>query len=312
MTRCAASRCRTRTTGRRPAAVRDDLRASPPPKLRRGRMVSQFARQISRAGPHPPARTRPTWCGSWRSTLRSLGLDGADDGRTARARPALTRTARRADRPGRGPGGRLGGGQADHHRVRLLRPRGRAAPDATAPPSSRPRRWRPRWRPPPGTCSGSPRSYGPEGEAVLESLRGAARVDQRTSGLEDALAEARVAIVAVIDRSEAPVAPKTPAHPGPPSDTAPSHHTERGRPRTRTPATRPCPDSHPLPGGKTAAGRPRRSGGGRTTAARALAELQRRTGRVGGRRSPTRRSRSAGGSWNERSEPRHRRMRHEQ
>ncbi|WP_190817006.1 BREX-2 system ATPase PglY [Saccharopolyspora pogona] len=112
--------------------------------------------------------------------------------------------------------------------------------------------------------------YGAEGEAVLEALRGAAQVDQRTASLPDALQEARRAVIAVMERSRtaaaspvsAPVKPESaPATPEPPNDAV---------------STATASDHPPAPAethAKNTNSRTPRSGGGRTTAARAVAEL---------------------------------------
>ncbi|MFJ3724965.1 phage resistance protein [Streptomyces sp. NPDC090045] len=110
--------------------------------------------------------------------------------------------------------------------------------------------------------------YGAQGEAVLETLRGAAQADQRTSNLKDALLEARRAIVSVIDRSETAAAParqpQAPVQPAIGFPAGPNEidlNTETSHP--------PVPTSHPAPGKAS-----RRSGGGRTKAAQAAAQLR--------------------------------------
>ncbi|GAA3436934.1 hypothetical protein [Kutzneria kofuensis] len=105
--------------------------------------------------------------------------------------------------------------------------------------------------------------YGPEGEAVLDTLRGVARVDQRTASLPDALDAARKAIVSVMERSRAAVHPPVPTPPKPkPDPGSVDLTTESSHP--------PVPDAPAKPAGRRST---RRSGGGRTTAAQAVAEL---------------------------------------
>ncbi|MFE0733414.1 DUF6079 family protein [Streptomyces sp. NPDC058855] len=114
-------------------------------------------------------------------------------------------------------------------------------------------------------------SEGPEGEAVLESLRNAARSDQRTNDLKDALARAQRDVLALVKRNRAAATPPpAPAPPAPrPGDVA-----------LDTPTSHPqVPEESeskagPAAGGSGTGGRLRRSGGGRTTAVRAVAELQ--------------------------------------
>ncbi|MGR7001245.1 hypothetical protein ACU686_29615 [Yinghuangia aomiensis] len=122
-------------------------------------------------------------------------------------------------------------------------------------------------------------TYGAAGEAVLAELRGAARVDQRTSDLKEALAEARRGIVKVIERAQAaaaaaaaaskPAGPEPAARTEPPTPTSPNDvdlSTDSSHP--------PVPSSHSTAETGTASrGSSRRSGGGRTKASRALAEL---------------------------------------
>ena len=106
--------------------------------------------------------------------------------------------------------------------------------------------------------------YGPEGQAVLETLSGIARVDQRTASLPDALREARRALVAVMERSRAQTPPPAPTRQEPASNpNSVSLSTTTSHP--------PVPETKPVGTGKRAAPR---SGGRRTTAARAIAELR--------------------------------------
>ncbi|WP_432061647.1 BREX-2 system ATPase PglY [Streptomyces sp. S1] len=110
-------------------------------------------------------------------------------------------------------------------------------------------------------------SEGPEGAALLDSLRNVARSDQRTGNLKDALAQTQREVLALVKRNRA-VSPPSPA-PAPPAPRS-------GDVDLNTPSSHPAV---PEENGSTAAssgttGRVRRSGGGRTTAVRAVAELQ--------------------------------------
>ncbi|MFJ6769404.1 phage resistance protein [Kitasatospora sp. NPDC091257] len=106
-------------------------------------------------------------------------------------------------------------------------------------------------------------NYGPAGQAVLEELRGIAR--EVTTDLPQALKDARRAIVEVIDRSQAAVTPPPPVAPVTPPEPAPGADDTDLNTRTSDPR---------VPTEPTARRPVRRSGGGRTTAARAIAELR--------------------------------------
>ncbi len=235
-----------------------------PPKLRRGRMVGLFARRIAHQArafqPHAADLVREL---EKRSVL--LGLDEADEG----GRLALARRSRdlldslvalERESSGGSAGAKqiitgfaafdLGGVPAGRYGASVKQAEAVASALGGA-----------AW----DMLRLAP-NYGAAGEAVLESLRGAARADQRTTDLTGALGEARSALVAVIDRSQ-PAAPVA----SPPVDTAvPEKPTGPDDIDLSTGAGRPqVPTSHPQPGRA-----PRRSGGGRTTAARAIDELQ--------------------------------------
>ncbi|MFF3731989.1 DUF6079 family protein [Streptomyces sp. NPDC002476] len=106
-------------------------------------------------------------------------------------------------------------------------------------------------------------SEGPEGEALLESLRNAARSDQRTADLKDALARTQREVLALVKRNRATsIPPPAPAAPRP------------GDVSLDTPTSHPPVPEQPSDARPSAPGRAKRSGGGRTTAARAVAELQ--------------------------------------
>ncbi|MEU3217067.1 DUF6079 family protein [Streptomyces sp. NPDC006971] len=106
-------------------------------------------------------------------------------------------------------------------------------------------------------------SEGPEGEALLESLRNAARSDQRTADLKDALARTQREVLALVKRNRATSTP-------PPAPAAP----RPGDVSLDTPTSHPPVPEQPSDARPSAPGRAKRSGGGRTTAARAVAELQ--------------------------------------
>ncbi|MFE4331972.1 phage resistance protein [Streptomyces sp. NPDC056831] len=244
-----------------------DIFGERPPTLRRGRMVGQFARQISRqAHAYQPRAADLVQELERRSVV--LGLDGADEtGRLAiarRSRDLLDELVGLDSGAASGSAGAkqiitafasfdLGEVSAGRYGASIKQ----AEIVTTALVGAA-------W----DMFKLAPK-YGAQGRAVLEELRGAAQADQRTTKLEDALQNARVSIVAVIDRSDTesvpPVAP-TPATA--PTDNNPADtpnnvdlNTETSRP--------PVPTTHPATGRA-----PKRSGGGRTTAARAIAELQ--------------------------------------
>ncbi|MFE1403478.1 DUF6079 family protein [Streptomyces sp. NPDC058770] len=106
-------------------------------------------------------------------------------------------------------------------------------------------------------------SEGPEGEALLESLRNAARSDQRTADLKDALARTQREVLALVKRNRATSTP-------PPAPAAP----RPGDVSLDTPTSHPPVPEQPSDARPSAPGRAKSSGGGRTTAARAVAELQ--------------------------------------
>ncbi|MCQ4043243.1 phage resistance protein [Streptantibioticus rubrisoli] len=239
------------------------------PTLRRGRIVSQFARQIlGKARAYQPHAADLVEQLEQHAAL--LGLDETDDsGRLALARRSLALldallATDQGSASGTGSarqtvaalaGFDLAGAPAPRYGVSIVQAQAVASALANA-----------AWdmlRLAPG--------YGPKGQAALDALRNAARADQRTANLPDALRDARRAVVAVMEersrveahsvaeasRAERP----TPVRPGPGSVdlTTPSSHPPVPEARTeRTPGER----------------RVRRSGGGRTKASRAIAELR--------------------------------------
>ncbi|MFD7433339.1 phage resistance protein [Streptomyces sp. NPDC059861] len=228
------------------------------PTLRRGRMVNQLARQIvQQAGAHQEAaRELVTQLERHAGFLR---LDEtAENGRLAVARRAVDLLRELTRSAGQGAAGArktveslaafdFGEVGADRFGTSVKQARAVAqALDSTS------------W-----TTLDLATSEGPEGEALLDSLRNAAQSDQRTNDLKEALARTQREVLALVKRNRAtPPAPPAPPAPRPsdvPLDTPSSHPPVP----EQSPGTRP-----------STPGRVKRSGGGRTTAARAVAELQ--------------------------------------
>ncbi|MFJ8648302.1 phage resistance protein [Streptomyces sp. NPDC093546] len=228
------------------------------PTLRRGRMVNQLARQIvQQAGAHQEAaRELVTQLERHAGFLR---LDEtAESGRLAVARRSVDLLRELTRSAGQGAAGArktvealaafdFGEVGADRFGTSVKQARAVAqALDSTS------------W-----TTLDLASSEGPEGEALLDSLRNAAQSDQRTNDLKEALARTQREVLALVKRNRAtPPAPPAPPAPRPsdvPLDTPSSHP--------------PVPEHSPGTGPSTP-GRVKRSGGGRTTAARAVAELQ--------------------------------------
>ncbi|HEY9440338.1 MAG TPA: phage resistance protein, partial [Streptomyces sp.] len=201
----------------------------PAPTLRRGRMVNQFARQITEE-----ARAHEEYAIALVAKLEEravfLGLDSTDEsGRLPLARrcvellKALTRGA------GQGAAGAkktvdalaafdLGQVGADRFGSSITQAKGvaQALTDTS-------------W-----TTLELAVNEGPEGQALLDSLRNAAGADQRTSDLPGALVRTQREVLALVKRNRAaatppppaPVAPAAPLSPGAnevPLDTATSH-----------------------------------------------------------------------------------------
>lgn len=247
-----------------------DIFGEQPPKLRRGRLVSHFARQITSKArdckPHVD-----TLVEELEKHAALLGLDGADEPTAGR----LTLARRSRDLLGELYGisqGSVGGtaaakqvitafaafdlGEASAGRYGASIKQAKAVADALVVAA---------W----DMLKLAP-NYGPQGEAVLEALRGAARADQRTMRLEDALRDARKSIVAVIERSQAPARPQppvaTPASASPAAQLTTPNEVSLNNDTARPPVS----THHPLPGQRAA----RRSGGGRTRASQAVAQLR--------------------------------------
>ncbi|MDJ1130795.1 BREX-2 system ATPase PglY [Streptomyces iconiensis] len=234
------------------------LFGDPAPTLRRGRMVNQLARQIvQRAGEcHEPARELVTQLERHSGFLQ---LDEtAESGRLAVARRAVELLRELTRSAGQGAAGArktvealaafdFGEVSVDRFGTSLKQagPMARAL-DATS------------W-----TTLDLAASEGPEGEALLESLRNAAQSDQRTSHLEEALATAQREVLALVKRNR--TAPTPPPEPLPvqraedvPLDGDSSH-----------PAI--LIDAAP---GSSVKETVKRFGGSRTTASRAASALQ--------------------------------------
>ncbi|MER6219270.1 phage resistance protein [Streptomyces sp900105755] len=233
------------------------------PALRRGRMVNQFARQIIEA-----ARAHRDHTADLVHQLEAhasfLGLDQtADTGRLALARRSLQLLDTLTAEAGKGAAGAkktvealasfdLGEISADRYGTSIKQARSVAEAVASAPWSTL------------ELAAG----LGPEGAALLDSLRNVARDDQRTANLRDALTRAQREVVALVKRSQAAATPPpAPVAPQPTADDL-SLNTPTSDPRI--PYT-PQPAPTPTPSGS---GTARTSGGRRTTAARAAADLQ--------------------------------------
>lgn len=243
-----------------------DVFGERPPTLRRGRIVGQFARQIlGKARDYQlPADALVT---ELEKHAILLGLDGSDEaGRLALARRSrdLLDELKTMDRGAAGGAAAakqvitafatfdLGGVSAGRYGASIKQAQTVASALTTTV-----------W----DMLKLAP-TYGPEGEAVLERLRRAAQADQRTENLKDELERAGKSIIEVIRRRQAAAAPA----PLPPVSVAP----EPAVPRTPNEVDLSTETSHPpVPTSHPTAGRAkRRSGGGRTKASQALAELR--------------------------------------
>lgn len=243
-----------------------DIFGEQPPKLRRGRLVTQFARQITGKARDFKPHT-DTLVAELEKHAALLGLDGTDDsGRLALARRSRDLLGELSGLAQSAAGGSaaakqiitafaafdLGETSAGRYGTSIKQAEVVAGALVVA-----------AW----DMLKLAPK-YGPQGEAVLEALRGAARADQRTVRLEDALQEARKSIVTVIDRSDArPQQP--PATPASVSPAAPLTTPNEVSLNNNT-AQPPVSTHHPIPGPRAA----RRSGGGRTKASQAIVQLR--------------------------------------
>jgi hypothetical protein len=234
------------------------------PTLKRGRMVNQFARQIIES-----ARSFQDHAADLVRQLEDhagfLGLDETDDtGRLALARRSLQLLDALTAEAGKGAAGAkktvealasfdLGETSADRYGTSIKK--ARAVAEALAAAS---------W-----STLDLASAEGPEGAALLDSLRNVARGDQRTGNLRDALSRTQREVLALVKRNRAAATPPpAPVAPVPPAPTA-------GDVPLDTPTSHPpIPEIPQQAGAATGSGTARRSGGGRTTAARAAAELQ--------------------------------------
>ncbi|MCF0087268.1 MULTISPECIES: phage resistance protein [unclassified Streptomyces] len=233
-----------------------------PPALRRGRMVNQFARQIIEA-----ARAHRDHAADLVHQLEThayfLGLDQtADTGRLALARRSLQLLDAVTAEAGKGAAGAkktvealasfdLGETSADRYGTSVKKARAVAEAVASAPWSTL------------ELAAG----LGPEGEALLDSLRNVARDDQRTADLRDALVRTQREVVALIKRAQATTPPPTPVAPQP---TAGDQSLDTPTSDPRIPYAPPQEGTTPASGGGTA----RKSGHRSTTVSRAVADLQ--------------------------------------
>ncbi|MFI0227201.1 BREX-2 system ATPase PglY [Streptomyces lydicus] len=229
------------------------------PTLRRGRMVNQFARQITEQ-----ARSHQEHAADLVRKLEEhagfLRLDGTDEaGRLALARRSVELLKVLTQAAGQGAAGAkktvealasfdLGQVSADRFGASVKQARTVAqALDAAS------------W-----TTLDLASSEGPEGQALLDSLRNVAGSDQRTSDLRDALVRTQREVLALVKRNRA-VATPPPAPPVAPSANQVSLNTATSHPPVAQERT-PVSASGRIPAS--------RAGGTRTTAARAVAELQ--------------------------------------
>jgi hypothetical protein len=226
-------------------------------------MVNQFARQITDS-----ARASQEHAADLVRQLedhsRFLGLDETDDtGRLALARRALALLKALTAAAGQGAAGArktvetlasfdLGAVSADRYGTSIKQ--ARAVAEALAAAS---------W-----STLDLASAEGPEGAALLDSLRNVARGDQRTGDLREALARTQREVLALVKRNRAAATPPpVPVVPVPPAPTAGDVplNTDTSHP--------PVPETPQQTSAITGSGAVRRSGGGRTTAARAAAEL---------------------------------------
>ncbi|ODA74658.1 hypothetical protein APS67_001320 [Streptomyces sp. AVP053U2] len=238
-----------------------------PPALRRGRMVNQFARQIIEA-----ARTHRDHAADLVHQLEAhasfLGLDQtAGTGRLALARRSLQLLDALTAEAGKGAAGAkktvealasfdLGETSADRYGTSVKKARAVAEAVASAPWSTL------------ELAAG----LGPEGEALLDSLRHVARDDQRTADLRDTLARTQREVVALIKRSQAAATP-TPV-PVAPQPTAGDLSLDTSTSDPRISYTQPQETPSAASGSGSGSGTARKSGGRRTTVVRAAADLQ--------------------------------------
>ncbi|MFF3561391.1 phage resistance protein [Streptomyces sp. NPDC002574] len=230
------------------------------PALRRGRMVNQFARQITES-----ARSFQEPAADLVRQLEDhsgfLALDETDDsGRLALARRSLELLKALGAAAGQGAAGAkktvealasfdLGAVSADRYGTSIKQ--ARAVAEALSAAS-----WNTL-----ELASGE----GPEGVALLDSLRNVARGDQRTGDLRDALGRTQREILALVKRNRAATTP-------PPAPTPPP---AAGDISLSTDTSHPPVSEIPQPtGGATSPGAVRRSGARQAPVTQAAAALQ--------------------------------------
>jgi hypothetical protein len=231
------------------------------PTLLRGRIVNQFARQLTEQ-----ARAHQEWAADLVRQLEEhagfLSLDETDEtGRLAIARRSLDLLKALTGTAGQGAAGakktvetlaafNLGPVSPDRYGTSIKQ----AQPVAQALAAES-------W-----ATLELAAGQGPEGQALLESLRNVAHGDQRTGDLREALVRTTREVLALVKRNQAATPPPAPVAPAPsPADV--DLTTASSVPPVSTFPTAPVPGR----GAGTAA--VRRSGGGRSTAAHAAAEL---------------------------------------
>ncbi|MFI1333505.1 phage resistance protein [Streptomyces sp. NPDC020845] len=232
------------------------------PTLRRGRMVNQLARQIAeQTRIHEEAAAELV--GQLEARSGFLELDETDEsGRLALARKAVDLLKK------------LGGATGAKKTVEALASfdLGQVGPDRYGTSIHQARKVaealdRASW-----STLELALTEGPEGLALLESLRTMAQRDQRTHDLCEAVDRIQQQVLALIKRNRAAAQPTPQSQPDPgprqaddvPLDTSTSH----------PPVSDSAPAQPSAGSGAGVKGRLRRSGSGRTTVARAVAELQ--------------------------------------
>ncbi|WP_019359905.1 BREX-2 system ATPase PglY [Streptomyces sp. AA1529] len=231
------------------------------PTLRRGRIVNQFARQITEE-----ARTHQEQAAGLVRQLEEhsafLELDDTNEsGRLALARRCVELLKTLTQGMGQGAAGAkktvealaafdLGEVSADRYGTSIAQAGAVArALDAAS------------W-----TTLDLASNEGPEGRALLESLRNVARSDQRTSDLCGALERTQRDVLALVKRNRAAQSPQPDAEPAPPPGP--------GDVPLHTNSSHPPVSEQRSPGAGGRPGQVKRSGASRTTAARAAAELR--------------------------------------
>jgi hypothetical protein len=223
------------------------------PTLRRGRMVNQFARQITESA-RAAKEDAADLVRRLEEHVSFLGLDETDDtGRLALARRSLQLLETLTSRPVQGgaaakkavealAGFDLGSVSADRYgtSVKQAGSVARALIETS-------------WH-----SLDLARGLGAEGAALLDSLRNVARGDQRTADLREALKRTERDVIALARRNQ-----QTPAAPMP----APAAPATADDLSLNTPTSDPRVPFTPQPAAPTGTGAARRSAGSRTTTA---------------------------------------------